>query len=177
MRKFKSFTNKDFDKSMNILIDDMYEAYNNPLDIEWKQEGEDKLFGYFEINNNNYKIECIEWGKSIWTYKFFKYDKDDGIKNTKLTGLKKDSFKVMPTIVKGIEYLCTQNPKAIIYAALDDSTGRKKLYDSFSNSFSKKYSYNYQTYLRNGYQIFILFKDDADKKYLFEIIKKFAESY
>ena len=63
-----------------------------------------------------------------------------------------------------MEYLIDiKHPKRIIYAALDDSDARKKLYSRFSNEIVKKFGYQYRTSLQDSKQVFILYKDISIK--------------
>jgi hypothetical protein len=68
-----------------------------------------------------------------------------------------------------------KNPKSIIFGALDESEGRKKLYWSFSNELEKKYNYKLSTNAKNGNQAFILYKEDIDKDILMNTFEKIVE--
>ncbi len=162
---------KNFDESLRKYFSKIEEAYDNPVEIDWILNDNNSLIGVFKINNNLYKIACINEGNNIWSYKFYYNDGDND--KTELTGFKKDSFKVLPTITIGLENLIvTKKPDAVIYAAFDSSHGRKKLYDSFSNNFSKKYEFRYKTYQFADKQVYILYKNNIDRHLLISKVEE-----
>ena len=162
-------TNKQFIKKMDEYFDMVSEAFDSPLDIRWVDK-DDKLIGLFTVYNNVYQINCNNIGDDFWTYKFFFYDKEKNVMDPNLTGFDKDKFRVLPTVKEGIINLINEkNPMCIIYGSLDESLGRKKLYDSFSKELSQKYDYEYTTQGIGEYgekQIFILYKNNINKQLL-----------
>ena len=122
-------------------------------------------------------IECIERHKGIWTYKFRIYDVSSNQMINSLTNNNKDVWKVLPTIESGFEYLLKlKNPECILFSALDMSSARKKLYNSFCEKISKSHNLEFKTYTSQGKQIFILFKKNIDVDHLFNSIKNIIES-
>lgn len=149
------------------------EAFNNPVHIKWIDK-EVELIGLFIVNNKVYNILCKDVGDNIWTFKFYHFI--DNKLSPELTNDYKNSFKVLPTIKNAFEYLVSEkSPNSIIFGALDESEGRKKLYSSFSVDFSKKYNYEYTTNKIDNKQIFILSKD-IDKEILFKKVVELIEN-
>ena len=158
-----------FDDFIKILL----ESYDNPVDIKWVDKN-NKLIGLFIIDNTIYKIECNSHDDNIWSYKFMRHIKDNNFTlqlndvNNKISTLSK--MCILGTVRKGMEYLIlSKNPSALIFSALDDSIGRKKLYQRFSDEISKKFKYNKDTYLQDDSQVFILYKN-IDIKVVINII-------
>jgi hypothetical protein len=152
------------------------ELLDNPVHIKWI-DGGDILIGEFSVNSKKYFIKTKNKGGDIWSFKFYK------LNETKLeTDLNLDIsdrinvFRVLPTIEDGFIYLIdNKNPKSIIFGASDNSKGRKKLYDSFSQKISKKYNFEYKTNLKNDKQIFILYKSGIDLENLFQTMLDIIE--
>ena len=147
-------------KDYNNFISNIFESYDNPVDIDW-EEFENKLIGYFIVNNVKYKIECICRDNNIWTYKFLKFDEESNSYIMELSETDPISkMCVLGTIRKGVDYLIVnKNQNGLIYAALDDSNGRKKLYTRFSNEIVKKYGYSFKSNKQGDKEIFLLYKD------------------
>lgn len=141
------------------------ESYETPSDITWDNTNPYKLIGEFIVSDNLYRIDCILYDNDIWTYKFSGFDPSSNTFTQDLvTTNPNDKMKVIGTIRTGMEYLIDiKHPKSIIYAALDDSDGRKKLYSRFSNEIVKKFGYQYRTSLQDSKQVFILYKDISIK--------------
>ena len=151
---------------------DINESYENPESIRWIEKS-NKLIGLFIVNNEIYKIEYDLYNHNIWTYKFMKYDIISGQFIMYLIGNVdvKDKMKILGTIRKGMEYLIIEkSPNSLIFSALDDSGGRKKLYERFSEEIVNKYGFKYKTSLQNDNQIFILYKK-IDIELILDVIK------
>ena len=144
-----------FDKFMN----DIYESYDNPVDIKWVDNNQ--LTGLFIVSNIVYKIECKPRVNNIWTFKFMRHDietKSFSLNLTPTTSI--DKMSVLGTVRKGMRYLIeNKKPNGLIFSALDNSDGRKKLYTSYSNEIVKEYNYNLKTNLQDDKMIFILYKN------------------
>lgn len=146
-------------KDLDIFWKEINESYNSPVDIRWINKSK-KLIGLFIVKNEIYKIECDLYNHNIWTYKFMKYDIDSGQFIMYLIGNVKDKMTILGTIRKGMEYLIIEkSPNSLILSALDDSDGRKKLYDRFSEEIVNKYGFKYKSSLQNDKQIYILYKN------------------
>ena len=137
------------------------ESYESPESIRWV-ENINKLIGLFIVNNEIYKIECESYKNNIWLYKFMKYDINSGQFMMNLIGNIdfKDKMTIIGTIRRGMEHLIIEkSPNSLIFSALDDSDGRKKLYDRFSEEIVNKYGFKYKSSLQNDKQIYILYKN------------------
>jgi hypothetical protein len=147
-------------KNHNNFIKDIFESYDNPSDILWT-DLDDKLIGHFLVNNIKYKIECICRDNNIWTYKFLKFDKDSNSYIMELSETDPISkMCILGTIRIGMDYLIVnKNPNGLIYAALDDSDGRKKLYTRFSNEIVKEYKYEFKANLQDNKEVYFLYKN------------------
>ena len=167
-------TNRQFVKNLDDYFEMINDAFKDPLDIKWAEKG-NKIIGMFIVNDNIYQIRCSDKGNDFWTCKFFYYDKEKNVMDPNLTGFERDKFRVLPTVKSGITYLIeTKNPTCIIYAALDDSEARKKLYSSTSKEISKSHNLEYLTQGIGEFgekQIFVLYKKNTDSKLLYRNIQ------
>lgn len=138
----------------------LFESYENPVNIKWVDKP-DELIGLFQVDKNIYQIYCKQHDNSIWTYKFMVYDKISKTFSLQLnTTNPKSKMTILGTIRNGMDYLISnKNTNAIIFSALDKSSGRKKLYTRFSEEIVEKYKYNFKTSLQGDKQVFILYKD------------------
>lgn len=173
-------SNKKFIKKMDDYFDMISEAFDNPLDIKWIDKN-DILIGLFTVNNHIYQIKCENKENHIWKYDFYFYEKNKNF-SPELTGFEKDKFRILPTVELGIQYLYdNKNIEAIIFGASDESKGRKKLYESFCQRFSKKNSLEYYTRIHSDVdegidrQIFVLYKEDINKDILSNTVFKILE--
>ena len=64
---------------------------------------------------------------------------------------------------------------AIVFGATDNSKGRKKLYESFCNEFSKENNLEFYTNIQDNKQIFTMYKKNIDNSLLIDTIKKIVE--
>lgn len=137
----------------------VYEAFNSPLNIVW-EGGEKSLIGFFSIDNDYYKISCLEYDFNIWTYKFFILDKNKNEFSQTSKGDANNKLKILSTIRTGMEYLINlKNPNSLIFMAADDSESRKKIYFSFAEELEKKFNYKILSNKKGNYQIYILYKN------------------
>ena len=165
----------DFTKSMDDFFDSIEEAFNNPLEIRWIDKT-NIIIGLFHVNNRVFQINCENKNNNFWKYDFYLMDKDKNL-SPELTGLDKDKYRVMPTVKKGFYYLYdNKNPDAIIFGAGDKSRGRKKLYESFAQEFALEKNYIFYTKMFNNKQVFILYKEHADKKLLYNTLIEIIEN-
>lgn len=154
---------KKLDEYFNMLS----EAFNNPLKIKWINK-DDILIGVFSTNNNTYSIKCINKGYNIWKYDFFILNENDNF-SPELTNNEKDKYRVLPTVKSGIQYLLdNKKVDAVIFGATDKSKGRKKLYESFCEEFSKLNNLEFYTNIQDDKQIFIMFNKNINKKTLID---------
>jgi len=134
-----------------------FDSYNTPVQINWI-ESLTSLIGTFIVNSKIYQIKCVNRTNDIWTYKFYLYR--GGQLFPDLTNYQTGRMSILSTIRQGIKYLIdTKSPKSIIFAALDESEGRKKLYWRYSKELEKEYSYSLITKNVSDKQIFFLYKN------------------
>ena len=160
-------------KKWENFCKEMNEGLDNPTEIKWIDK-EQELGGFFAINDKTYTIICKNVGENIWTYKFYRFNGKQ--LSPDLTNDDKNVFRVLPTIESGFYYLIDKkNPSGLIYAALDKSEGRKKIYHSFSEKMVKKYGYIYNTNRTQDKQIYILYKPNMNKDIIFNKVKELVE--
>jgi hypothetical protein len=160
-----------FIKKVDDFFNEVNEAFNNPLEIKWVDKG--SLIGLFTVNDNVYKINCQDYGNNIWKYNFYLYNEKDNTFGIKPNNNEKDKYRVLPTVKSGMEYLISNKiVEAIIFGALDSSRGRKKLYESFCEDFSKKHDFSFYTKINEDKQLFILYKDSIDREVMFSKLKE-----
>lgn len=177
-------TNNKFIKKLDDFFDMTKEAFENPLPIKWVDRS-NQLIGLFEVNGSVYQINCHEKANNIWKYDFYIVEK---IKNSivlspELTGKEKDKFRVLPTILIGLDYFIKKkSPDSIIMGATDRSKGRKKIYESYLRDISLKSNYGFYTRVYQSSddisdikQIFVLYKKSIDKEVLSNVIIKCIE--
>ena len=150
------------------------EAFENPLSIRWVDK-DNILIGLFTVNNNIFQINCINKNNNIWKYEFYIMDENKNF-SPELTKNEKDKYRVLPTVKSGMMYL-VNNKKvdAIVFGATDSSRGRKKLYESFCNDFSKENNFEYYTSIQNDKQIFVMYSKNIDKNILIDTIIKIVD--
>lgn len=173
-----------FIKKLDDFFDMTKEAFKNPLPIKWVDKS-NQLIGLFSVNNNIYQINCVEKINNIWKYDFYIVEKMENnlILSPELTGKEKDKFRVLPTILVGLDYLILgKSPDSIIIGATDKSKGRKKLYESHLKDLSKKINYEFYTKIYQSSedisdikQIFVLYKKDIDREILSDVVIKCIE--
>lgn len=150
------------------------EAFENPLPIKWVDKN-NILIGLFIVNDNIFQINCINKNSNIWKYDFYIMDKDKNF-SPELTKNEKDKYRVLPTVKSGMKYLIeTKEVEAIVFGATDSSRGRKKLYESFCNDFSKENNFDYYTNIQDDKQIFVMYKKNIDKNILTDTIIKIVD--
>ena len=165
-----------FVKKLDDFFEMIKEAFKDPLEIKWIDKA-GHLIGLFGVNDNIYQINCVERGKNIWKFDFYSVERkeDNFVLSPDMTNRERDKFRVLPTVVVGLEYLVLQKkPEAIILGAVDSSKGRKKLYASFLDDLSLKMNYKFYTKvyktseeINSTKQLFVLYKEgiDSDKLY------------
>jgi hypothetical protein len=165
-----------FIKKLDDFFEMVKEAFKDPLEIQWIDKA-GHLVGLFEINDNVYQINCVEKENNIWKFDFYSVERkaDSIVLSPDMTNRERDKFRVLPTVLVGLEYLVLQkSPEAIILGAADSSKGRKKLYASFLEDFCLKIDYKFYTKvyqtsedITSTKQLFVLYKEggDIDKLY------------
>lgn len=165
-----------FIKKLDDFFEIVKEAFKDPLEIKWIDKA-GHLIGLFEINDNVYQINCVEKSNKIWKFDFYSVERkeDSIVLSPDINNRERDKFRVLPTVLVGLEYLVLQKePESIILGAADSSKGRKKLYASFLEDFSLKMDYKFYTKVyqtsedvTSTKQLFVLYKEgiDSDKLY------------
>jgi hypothetical protein len=59
---------------------------------------------------------------------------------------------------------------AIVFWAVDSSKGRKKLYESFCEDFTKEHKFNFFTRMEDDRQLFILYRSDTNPDTLQDVV-------
>lgn len=145
------------------FLDSLVESYNSPVDITWIEK--ENLIGLFCVNDKVYQINCIDRGDDIWTYKFYLYDVNTKELLPELTNFNVGKMAILSTVRKGMVYLVeNKSPRCLIYAALDDSEARKKLYLDFSRELEREYGYTLNTASFGNKKVFVLYKNIEPEK-------------
>jgi hypothetical protein len=146
-----------FDK----FFSELNESYEKKATIKWVDNNH--LIGLFIVSNIVYKIQCIPYDNNIWSYKFMRYNNQTNTFDLNLIKTDwKDKMTILSTIRSGMDYLINnKNPNGLIFAALDSSDGRKKLYETYSNEIVNNYYYKLEKNLFEDKLIFILYKNIA----------------
>ena len=169
-------TELEFLKTLNDYIDLVNETFNSPQPIEWINK-ENNLFGFFEVENNHYRIECMKQIGNNYSYAFSIYK--DGKYDYHLTKLGLSGLKVLSTVIAGMEYLYdTYQPNAIIFSAIDDSESRKSLYERYCERFCNKHDYKFSNRGALDKIIFVLYKNNLSalsREEIFAAVKKMIE--
>jgi hypothetical protein len=164
-----------FIKKLNEYFDKLKESFNSDVEINWAKKF-NKLIGLFSVDEKVYQIDCVDRGNNIWTYKFYLYDNKTNVMSPELTDFNTGKMSVLSTVRKGMIYLIeNENPDALIFGALDDSEGRKKLYWRFSKEIEKEHDYKLYTNVEKGNQSFILFKENINLDILMDTFEKIVE--
>jgi hypothetical protein len=145
------------DFSIAKILSRVAEGLNEPLTIQW-DKNKDIWNGSFSIDNKIYKIIIKNFSQSgHW---LFKFTADDSFK---LTNDVKKAFTVLPTIEKAAkDFIKEKDPEIFMFAALDKSIGRKKMYTKFSESISKEFNLGFYEKQSNDEKLFILHKNEYD---------------
>jgi hypothetical protein len=121
----------NFDK----YLDSLFESMNSPKNIEWKEKGEKKWLGYFNVDKHKYMIRIFNNGNSIYSGKFFIEDENkdwspDMIGENKAT----NTMIVMSTIKKAyFEFFEIVDINAMVISSTGNSKGKRFLYNLFCN--------------------------------------------
>lgn len=164
---------KKFDEYFNSIS----EALNNPIDIDWKENDNIQMIGYFEINDSIYKIESKRQIGNNWSFSF--YYLNDGRWETQLKNDSKNTFRVLATIKKSIYHLFdSKTPNSIIFSAIDNNDTRKRLYLGFCNEFCRNTNWTISNNGTEDHQLYLLFNnnlDEQDKLEMLDSVKKVIE--
>lgn len=155
-------------KHIKSFLSSLIESYNTKVDIKWVDKS-DRLIGLFSVDENVYQINCIDRGNDIWTYKFYLYDQKTNELLPELTNFNSGKMSILSAIRDGMDYLIEKkSPNCLIFASLDKSEGRKKLYFRYSKEIESEFGFKLNTALFDDKEVFILYRngvnvDDIDK--------------
>ena len=154
------------------FTDNLTEAFDNPVEIDWDLIGHDIIIGKFVVNNTNYKIVLQYIIHDCLTFKFSV--EINGKYVTKLLNdNSKNYIKVLPTILKGILFILENvKPTGIVFGATDDSRGRKNVYDRFINMYIDN-SKIYKTFMReeNNEKIYIIYNKNVGNTFIPDVLE------
>lgn len=164
---------------MNLIkkFDDFFKIINESLDtsqeINWVDINQ-SLIGYFKIEENKYRIECLKQIGNNYTYSF-SFFKDNNW-NYELSNLGTNGYSILSTVIFGLEHIYNiLNPNSIIFSAIDDSTTRKRLYANYCYKFCKNHNLTLSNRGNDDKVLFILFKNilnDLEKEEIFSSVQK-----
>jgi hypothetical protein len=163
---------KTIDDYMKLYL----EAYDTPLNIDWEKDGS-SLVGYFKVKDLEYKIYSDIVINDFMTYKF-KYKKDNAYSDELLNSDKNYKISVLPTIKSGLDFILNNvEPSGVIFDALDESKGRKMIYDRYCNQYvdTKKWKVYTQNY--DNKKMYIIYKKEISDETLFETIKYCGDNF
>jgi hypothetical protein len=125
----------EFDNEVNKFFDDLKEALGTPVEIEYLRQ-DDTIYGFFVVNDSEYLIEAKFILHDFLTFKF-KAKTPDNKYTMEITNDRNcEKHRVLPTVEKGLLHIInTYNPRGVIFATLDSSIGRKRLYDKFTDKY------------------------------------------
>jgi hypothetical protein len=124
------------------------ETFESPVPIKWSV-GEDKMKGKFKIGYEDYVITAKINPKlkdlNSWYYKFYWNDGGDIIYS--LTGIGKDKFRVMATVINGFKDLIEyKKPDSIIFHANLSEDSRVKFYNKLMEKATQQYGYSLEKF-------------------------------
>jgi len=166
----------DLIKRFNDYFDKIEEALNTPAEINW-QEGQEALIGFFEVDGNKYRIECLKQIGNNYSYSFAIFK--DGNWSYELTNIGRSGFSVLATITVGLEHLYQKRtPNSIMFSAVDNNDTRKRLYKSHCDKFCAKHGYKLSNRGNEMQVLFLMFNDnlnDEQKEEIMQSVQKIVE--
>lgn len=122
------------------LLKYLNEADKTPVDIKWVKEN-NEMHGEFLIEDQIFTIEVTKlentYVPDIYQFKFYR-----GSNRTEIFNDIKYVYKVIPTIKQAFDYvISTLHPSILLFATIDNSSMRKKLYSLEAEIISNKYKY------------------------------------
>ena len=159
----------DLIKRLDEYFNKIEEAFNNPMEIKWVNV-DLSSFGYFNIGEQEYRIECFKQLGNNYSYSF-SYKKN----NTwcyKASNLGVGNFSVLSTTIQGMDFILNKyNPNSIIFTSLDDSDSRRRLYKTYCDKFCKVNNYKLSNRDGDEMMLYLLFKPDLIEEELEEVYK------
>jgi len=168
----------DLIKRFNDYFDKIEEAFNTPAIVEW-QENDEALIGYFEVEQNKFRIECLKQIGNNYSYGFAIFR--DNNWSYQLANLDNGGFSVLATIKEGLEYLYNKRtPNAILFSAVDNNTTRKRLYEGHCHKFCEKHGLKLSNRGDDDKSkiLFLMFNDNIseyEREEIFSSVKKMIE--
>jgi hypothetical protein len=134
------------------------------------------FIGYFNIGEDKYRIEYLLQIGNNYSYSFSIFKDDNWSYDITKSN---NTFSVLSTVTKGIEYLFSETkPDSIIFTAIDDNKTRKSLYEKFCNDFCQKNDYKLSNRGNEKLVMFIIFNDRLNndrKELIFQSAEKIVE--
>jgi len=155
---------------MGQFLDYLTEAGKTPVEINWIKR-HNEWSGSFIIKEQRFEIEItiVETCNKINIFQF-KFFRD---KQTKLFNDMKYPFQVYPTIKTALEeFVKTEEPDAIVFAAVEDSKARKEAYKLEGGYLAHKYNYFDVSQIPDlkGFPLFGIYKKQEFKQCVFDMI-------
>jgi hypothetical protein len=154
MQNFNNFS------VLKDVLNNINEDLNFSYDIEWEND-ESTYVGYFL--DNEIMIDISNITNDCWFYKFFRLDKETDSYTTELNATELYDYEkktnILGTIKKSIEtFIKTKQPMSICFSTLDESTGRKNIYELFCNEM-KQFDYKYVVYKSDNKWLYIIYNN------------------
>lgn len=168
IKKFDEYVAEMNNKPLYDKIHSILEAFDNPLtDIEFKRSSTG-LYSDFTLNKS-YRITSDVILHGFMTYKF-KVLTNSGIFSTDMTS--SDKYRLLPTVKYGAEFILNDvEPNGLIFAALDDSIGRKNMYANFCKEYtSKNTSYVYVSDQIKQFRVFVIHKPEVSNDIISDVM-------
>ena len=161
-------------------LNNINEILDNPSSINWKNINNDYI-GEFNIGKDEYRIECFKQVGNNYSFSFSYYDGTDWTNDITNIG---NQFKVMATIVDGIDFILSKNYDSIIFSVIDENETRINLYDLHCKTIEKRdglkyYKKSSKVSTNKGIKelyMFILYKENINQNDLMESVKKIIVS-
>lgn len=157
--------------------------YNEGLDsnrlVDW--EVEDNIrFGYFTTTDDKkylLEIGCENFDIGIYYYKFYHFDEimnEYTPEQPTETTQRAVTLQVMSTVEYELSnFVKTEQPLCIFFAAVDKSIARKNLYDLYCRKITSEVtSYKKKAIQFNDYTLFIIYKKNSDRAVITSIISE-----
>jgi hypothetical protein len=153
---------KTLEEHFKEIFDKVDEALNNPLSVNWTFDAP-YIYGSFKIEEKEYLIIAQFIINDFLTFKF-KVKKNEDYSTELVNDGSKDFLRVVPTIRDSILYLLdTVKPNGIIFGAMDNSKGRKYVYDRFISEYIKiRKDYDAISQLNGGIKLYTIYLQDLD---------------
>ena len=157
---------------MDLYLGRIFEAFEKSTEILWNKFPM-HWKGHFKVQDTEYEIFAKNYStKGQWLFKF------TGNGSFDLIGDYKKAFIVLPTIEKAInELFIEKDPEVFIFLTVDDSRGRKNLYERFCKKIQAERNLNYQTEEYGDTKFYLLTKHEYDGMELNNTLSRIRKDY